>query len=73
MPNDFIVPVTCRLCNKTTEVHCNKNDFDSWQKGDGFIQDLLHYVSAADRELLISGTCGECFDELFPPMDESED
>ena len=72
MSNDFVVPVTCRLCNKTVDVHCNKDDFDNWQNGEGFIQDILHYISAAERELLISSTCGECFDLLFPPL-ENED
>jgi hypothetical protein len=70
---DHEVSVNCRLCNKTCNVKCNKDDYSSWKKGDGFIQDLLHYLSTDERELLISATCGECFDLLFPSNEEEEE
>ena len=35
--------------------------------GSGFIQDVLWYLTAGERELLISKTCSNCFDKLFPP------
>jgi len=41
-------------------------DFFDWHNGEGFIQDLMPYLSTGERELLISGTCGRCFDEMFP-------
>ena len=33
-------------------------------------QDALPELSCDERELLISGTCGACFDKLFPSEDE---
>jgi hypothetical protein len=38
-----------------------------WIAGD-FIQDAFPQLSAADREILISGMHGECYDEWFPDL-----
>ena len=67
MNTDFVAPVTCRICNQTYDIHCNKTDYDKWKSGEGYVQDVLSYLSADQREMLISATCGKCFDELFPP------
>jgi hypothetical protein len=39
-------------------------DLKRWEGGE-LIQNAMPYVSAGDRELMISGTCGPCFDEMF--------
>ncbi len=70
---DHTLSVTCRLCNKEHLIICCKSDLDKWQNREGHIQDILHYLSADQRELLISGTCGECFDGLFPPDDDEDE
>ncbi len=54
-------------------VHClgefiilaNKSDMESWKSGDKYIQDALGYLSAGDRELLISQTCDSCFRKMY--------
>jgi hypothetical protein len=69
---DHTVYAECRLCGKVSPIECNKEDLIKWKNKEGYVQDLLHYLSADQRELLISGTCGECFDSLFPPDDEDE-
>ena len=39
-----------------------------WALGEGeLVQDAFPELSAADREIIISGAHGECFDEEFPP------
>ena len=38
--------------------------------GVGLIQNAMPNLSADDRELLISGICGPCFDKMFPPEEE---
>lgn len=70
---NFKTYVKCRLCHNEYEIECNKEDYDKWKSGKGYIQDILNYLPADQRELLISGTCGKCFDELFPPMGDDED
>ena len=41
------------------------------QRGE-LIQEALPELSADQRELLISGTCPKCWDELFPPDEWDE-
>ena len=40
-------------------------DMQAWEDGK-FIQDAMPYLTAGERELLISATCGDCFDKFFP-------
>lgn len=56
----------CRMCGDTHILMVNNKDVQRWQDG-GLIQDIMPYLSADERELLISGTCGTCFDNMFPP------
>jgi len=70
---DFKFEAPCRICAKVSIIECNQSDIEKWVNKQGYIQDLLHYLSAAQRELLISGTCGECFDEMFSLDDEDEE
>lgn len=65
MNGDYTIPVTCNMCKTTREVRVNKSDYEKWIRREGVIQELLHYLSAGDRELLISGTCDDCFKNLF--------
>jgi hypothetical protein len=67
---DYKVPVTCNLCGSVKELGVNKGDYEKWVRKEGCIQDLLHYLSAGDRELLISSTCDDCFTKMFPDTEE---
>ena len=42
----------------------NRQDVTDWREGK-HIQHAMPYLSADQRELLISGTCGDCCDEMF--------
>ena len=61
-------------------VHCgtehiqwvNEQDFLDWTSGVGYIQDKLPYLSADERELLISGTCGACWTRMFGSIEDEE-
>jgi hypothetical protein len=64
-----VVAVPCRRCHTVHDLTVNVEKFVSWQAGE-LIQDALPELSLDERELLISGTCGACFDELFPEEDE---
>lgn len=56
-----ILEYTCRLCKKKYMVEVNIEDYYRLLIGDGNIQDIFPYLSSGERELMISGTCGECF------------
>jgi hypothetical protein len=68
----FILDVECYYCGNIYSVILNKEDLLDWASGSGPIEKILHYLSANERELLISNTCGKCFDKLFPPLDNDE-
>ena len=60
---------TCRACRDNQQIHVFPDDVADWQNGK-LIQDAMPYLSADERELIISGTCGKCFDEMFGECDE---
>ncbi len=64
-----VVAVPCRLCQQVTDLSVNIEGFIAWQGGE-FIQDALPELSADERELLISGTCPTCWEEMFPSDEE---
>jgi hypothetical protein len=37
-----------------------------------YAQDAFPHLTADERELLISGTCGSCFNAMFPEDDEED-
>lgn len=59
-----VVAVPCRMCQETTDLKVNFQGFVNWKSGE-LIQEALPELSCDERELLISGTCSTCFDELF--------
>lgn len=62
----------CMFCGKYGIVENVPADgFNLWQDG-LFIQDALPMLSADDREQLMTGTHGACFDAAFPDEDEEE-
>jgi hypothetical protein len=68
---DGLVEVTtnpCCVCGSTHEFVLDEIKFNNWQEG-VYIQNAFPDLTPADREILISGTCDECFHELFPPED----
>lgn len=46
-------------------------DFKEWESGQP-IQSVAPYLSEDERELLISGVCGKCFDDMFAGEDDDE-
>ncbi len=59
-----VIPTQCRRCRQVVEVLVNLEDFHRWQDG-MLIQDALPYLSADEREILLSRICGPCFDAMF--------
>ena len=61
--------VSCEHCNKTYALNINEKGWKEWESGD-FIQDALSDLEAWERELLISGTCHECWKKFFGDRDD---
>lgn len=66
MTYDCIATIQCRQCLLDYLITFHKTDYDEWLAGDSYIQDVMPYLTAGERELLISGICGDCFDRMFP-------
>src|SRR5690349_10756737 len=55
--------VPCRRCGQITVVPCTDEQLERW-RGGALIQDAMPNLSPDEREVLISGFCGKCFDEI---------
>jgi hypothetical protein len=62
---DTALTVPCVFCSREYVVFVNAEDVNAWLSGSGLIQDVMPYLSANDREMLISRICPECWDETF--------
>ena len=59
----------CMLCGKAGRVEVEESDFYKWQK-DTLIQYAFPYLSDNQREMLKTGTHGECWDEMVKDLEE---
>lgn len=63
--------VECRMCHSIHGIEVNLEDyFEYVSSGRRHIQDIFPYITPAERELLISNTCEDCWNKLFPPEEE---
>ena len=63
---------TCQFCQVDHVVMADQMDVANWENG-ALIQDALDYLTADERELFISGTCDNCWTEMFGTEEVEED
>ena len=56
--------VNCIQCHQPQHIEARTADLDAWIGGE-LIQVAMPYLTADEREILISGGCGTCFDNMF--------
>ena len=61
---EVCVFTTCPFCGRENEVEVNHMDYLDWQNGE-LAQDAFPYLSANEREMLISGCCPRCWSKMF--------
>lgn len=61
---DVMVNIDCRVCGITHNLMIKSADIVKYHNG-VLVQDAFPYLSANERELIISQTCGSCFDKMF--------
>lgn len=66
------INVPCRICHNTYTLLVWPEKMQAWRDGSMYIQDALPDLTAGERELLISGTCDSCFNEMFGTCDDDE-
>jgi hypothetical protein len=66
-----IVVTQCPFCGKAHEVLVNEEDYLDWEDGE-LAQNAFPYLSADEREMLISGICPSCWRGMFGGEDEED-
>lgn len=61
---EVCVITQCPFCGHAHEVEVNETDYWDWQDG-ALAQDAFPYLSADEREMLISGIDSECWNKMF--------
>lgn len=61
---DTVIGIQCVHCGKIFEIVVNSLDFEIWDNGE-LIQNAFPYLSSDERELLVSGICGSCFEKIM--------
>ena len=56
--------VNCIQCHQPQHIEARTADLDAWIGGE-LIQVAMPYLTADEREILISGVCGTCFDDMI--------
>lgn len=61
---DLTIEIVCPFCGETHYIVVAESDFDSWQNGE-LVQRAFPYLTATEREQLISQLCPNCQAEIF--------
>lgn len=70
---EVTIVTACPFCGHANEVAVNEADYWDWQDG-ALVQDAFPYLTADEREMLISGICPTCWEKTFgSDEDEEED
>ena len=64
--------VRCVHCNQTFTIEAYARDIERWNEG-VLCQYAPPYLSESERELLISGTCDDCWKAIFGDDEDFED
>jgi hypothetical protein len=64
-PRTMTLEVECVSCKKTTKLYVRDVDYSVWVRGYGLVQNVFPYLSAGERELLISQICDDCWNRMF--------
>jgi len=70
--HEVTVVTFCPFCGKANEIEVNEMDYLDWQDG-ALVQDAFPYLSAEEREMLISGICPTCWAKTFGEDEDKND
>lgn len=71
-----MVGISCRRCGNTTLLIAPEQawiEFDLPRGERRLVQEIFPDLSIGDRELLISGTCNTCWQEMFGSDEDEEE
>lgn len=67
------IETVCPFCGRVNEVIVENSDFIDWQFNAYHAQDAFPYLTAEQREALISGICKDCWYNTFHEEEEEDD
>lgn len=68
---DYVIPVVCPICRKEHEIAVRYEDYILYTLPNRpLIQDIFPYLTASEREMLVSGVCDDCWHKMFDCCDE---
>jgi hypothetical protein len=56
------IKTLCIFCKEEKKITVNEDDYQRWARGTK-AQEAFPYLNPDERELLISGTCRECWEK----------
>jgi hypothetical protein len=62
------VSAMCPFCESVNVVEVQEQDYRAWEAG-AYVQDAFPYLSPSKREVLKTGICEGCWDEVFAEVD----
>ena len=65
------IEVRCPFCGHVSVLGVNKEDYLAWGSGE-LAQNCFPYLDASEREILISGLCFKCQDDIFGSDDDED-
>lgn len=67
--NYSVFYVSCKICQKRVRLAVDPQDMKRYQEGE-LVQKAFPYLSDDQREMLLSGWCNYCFNDMLGPEDE---
>lgn len=58
--------IQCRVCGKKYDITFDDKDMNRYLFKAANIQNAFPYLTDDERELILSGICGHCYDEMWP-------
>lgn len=70
---EVTILTVCPFCGHANEIAVNEEDYFDWAFDGALVQDAFPYLSADEREMLISGICPTCWEKSFGGEPEEDD
>jgi hypothetical protein len=65
-------PAMCVNCHETYHIVVTERQYNRRRNTGDYVQDIWPELSAGHREMIISGTHPDCFDQMFSPDEPNE-
>lgn len=62
----------CPECDKKNYIEISDEQYQRYTEGSELIQKIFPEMNPIQREILVTGICGDCWNKLFP-IDKDED